>query len=212
MKSTEFIMEWNPIQRARQEKAEQFNANEQKFIQIGKKCKPYLSQVQDPFNLYRGVSGTDDAIIKKRIRLDNREPLGMAPTMQTMVNKYFNEKFGAPFRFSALCTGEEWVAEGFGDVYAIFPIGDFKFLWANDVEDLNEHIWSFEESFGDYVGYSDITQFLNDKDYRTDDINSAIASGKEIMLRAAGYYGIHKNYINGNETQIQKLLEIGMEQ
>lgn len=201
MKSKEFITEYAE---------DEWDNIKKLIIQIGKECKPYLSQVNDPFELYRGISFSD-TIIKKRIRIDERNPLGMDQKMQGMVNKFFTEKFGAPFRFSALATGEQWVADSFGNVYIIFPIGDFEFLWANDVGDLNEHIWAFEESFGDNIEYNDIAQFLNDKDYRTNDINSAIASGREIMIRGSGYYGINLDDMYGQDkNEIEALLQQGM--
>ncbi len=214
MKSTEFIKEGLDLQQLAdkfQIDPEFYNDMKQ-IIKIGKECKQYLSQVSDPFNLYRGADAVD-TIIKKRIRLDDREPLGMNKRMQGMVNKFFTKKFGAPFRFSMLCTGEQWVAEGFGEVYIVFPIGDFEFLWANDVEDLNEHIWRFEEEFGDRIDYSDIVQLLGDKDYRRNDMNSAIASGKEIMIRAKGYYGLHLDDMRGfiDGEGIKELLKIGMQ-
>jgi len=213
MKSTEFLKEWAPSQKEQRNDAEDaWEQIKKNIVQIGKECKPYLSQVQDPFGLYRGVAGGAGLVIKKRVRLDDRQPLGMEKRMQVMVNKFFTKKFGAPFRFSMLCTGEQWVAKQFGEVYIIFPIGDFEILWANDVEDLNEHIWHFEESFGDKIEYSDIVQFLGDKDYRTNDIKSAIASGKEIMIRTKGYYGLNLDDLRGQgKDEVQSLLEKGME-
>ena len=77
-------------------------------------------------------------------------------------------------------------------------------------EDLNEHFWRYEEQLGDSVEYSDIVQFLSSKDYRRDDINSAIASGNEIMLRAEGYYGIHLDDVRGKEDKILAALMTGM--
>jgi len=89
----------------------------------------------------------------------------------------------------------------------VFPIGDFKFLWSDSVDDLfvatNKAVWyRFPEDSAATLPshvmrdalkpeqglYTDLIRMA--ATYKTDDMVSAVSSGSEIMIRAASYYGI----------------------
>lgn len=187
----------------------------EKIVQIGKDCRPFLNQVWNPMSLLRGIEH-EGVFVKKRVRLDARDPLGMQLKTQVMVNNYFEDNFGAPFRNSMLTTGNTGLASGFGDVYIVFPIGKFSYLWSESVEDLNETIWEVQKSIrqrlqSDIQSY-DINTMLDQAHYRTNDLDNAIDSGNEIMIRASGYYGIKKDVIDYAlpEGVIYPLIKIGM--
>jgi len=186
-----------------------------KIVKIGRKCKPYLKQVSDPLSLLRGINANDEIIIKKQIRLDHRTPLGMNKYIQQSTNKYFDGTFGAPFRNAMLCTGSDYMAGGFGDVYIVFPIGKFEFLWSPVVADLNELFWLEEAgNWGDKLDNDDVIRILADSEYTMHDLDAAIASEHEIMIRGKGYYGIlaeELEYMLPIDVII-KLLKIGMKE
>jgi len=212
MKSNEFIIEGTNKQLKKLAKKYEMESEDfktmQEIVNIGKNCKPYLNQVNNPLSLLRGIDGVEDTVIKKRIRLDNRQPLGMSKKTQQILNNYFEENFNAPFRFSMLCTGNMSLADNFGYPYVVFPIGDFKFLWSSKIEDINDVMWE-----NDLDGQEiPITRLLNNANYRTTDINAAIASNNEIMIRANGYYGIRVSHMRNEfpPKLVLKLLKIGM--
>jgi len=217
MKSTEFITEG--LKKQLTQMARQYKIDDPEVLQvmkvivtIGQECRPYLNQVSNPLGLFRGVDGGGKAI-KKRIRLDDREPQGMSRRTQSKVNRAFTDKFGAPFRNSMLCTGDENEAEAFGNLYSVFPIGDFKFLWSPEIYDLNNILWNIEEEQGDVIELDDIIKIVNDGNYKTSDLEDAINSRNEIMIRGQGYYGI-EHYISEfglPDRAILKLLKIGMQ-
>lgn len=215
MKAKEFIKEsltdtMEAIAEKYSIEAEDYNlmAN---ILKIGRDCKPFLNEVNDPYSLLRGVEGFDDFFIEKRIRLEGREPLGMNMDRMEIVNNYFNQKFGAPFRHSMLCTGDYNTAEGFGDVYAVFPIGKYEILWSPEIDDLNMAMWQYSEQTGDTVEKSDVLNLLEQSNYTTGNINAAIASNNEIMIRAKGYYGLMHNEFGYAipDGAIETLIELG---
>jgi hypothetical protein len=170
-------------------------------------CQPFLRTVNNPLSLYRGVDVDDGRIfIQKRARLNIRDPQGMSVRDQRAANSYFKRKFGQPFRFSAICTGDIEFASDFGEAYWVFPIGEFSFCWSPIVDDLNQYInldfvpVSERQSKGKMklqqaiteIGYSAaMNKTMESLKYQTTDLNRAIKSGNEIMIRCTSWYGVN---------------------
>jgi len=168
---------------------------------IKRDCQPYLRSVDDPLMLFRGMDYKDDAgFVRKKARLDDRMPSAMGMTAHNVINDYFTERFGEPFRNSVFCVSNPNLASSFGEVYNVFPIGEFTSLWSPKVEDLNYKmpLWIRDlmkgtDEYMDKVG--DLWETLDSYRYRTDDLNSAAAFGHEIMIRCKEYYAIPKAHI-----------------
>ena len=163
---------------------------------IKRDCQPYLSQVSDPMKLRRGVSRTTQKIDpdgtpvfnKKKAHLDNRYPRGSYMSVHhDIVNEYFTKTFGFPFRNGVMAIGDQIKASEFGTDVAIFPIGEFKFLWSPRVRDLNNAIsdWSLNFNIRDS---KNIINKMKKVGYRTTDLQKAIDSKNEIMIWAEEYY------------------------
>lgn len=102
---------------------------------IAENCKPFLKESQlEPF--WRGTDSTnkDFAIKKPRKR---RKPRDTAPIISKMINDYIAKKIGWRPRTQGLFTTSDWYkAAGFGsNIYCVFPIGKFKYMWIKDMED-----------------------------------------------------------------------------
>jgi hypothetical protein len=72
----------------------------------------------------------------KTVRL-NRKATNTPQWFSDIVDEYFVEKFGTPFRsVSMFCTTQAFTAMTYGPLYAIFPIGDFKYCYSPIIEDM----------------------------------------------------------------------------
>jgi len=179
-----------------------------RYIELIKRdCQPYLQQAK-PFDSYtqllRGMGGRNDNFLKKQIRLENRKPKDIPQELHNRINQYFEQHYGASFR-NALFTSSDYIqAENYGNVYYIFPIGDFKFLWSPDIEDL---FMMYDEYRPWFRPGSDVpqeeqdrrTQEAMDEFFKKDilggkwynsNLSAGIDSGNEVMIRAKEYYAI----------------------
>jgi len=194
------------------------------LIQISQQCQSYIQTVgwDNCFDLYRGIPEYSE-FIKKRVRLDNRIPKSMDPYLFEEINKYFTEAYGAPFRNAMLCTGQLSHTRLFGEAYMVFPIGDFKYLWHPEVNDLNFASANFRNSdivqnnvegsvWGtknrDLINDLFLNEYIKKIDWQTTDMSTAVASNVEIMIRTKAYHGVrykdHKMDIY-EMTEIMKL-------
>ena len=85
-------------------------------------CEPFISQVSDPLSLFRGMGAQIIKFGEKKIRTNNRKPVQMRENWHNMLNIYFQQEFGAPFRNSMLATGSRSVASTFGIQHMVFPM------------------------------------------------------------------------------------------
>jgi len=207
MKSTEFIVEGHI-----RDIAKKYNlpTNLAKLaISVITDCQPYLHENNNPIStpLYRGVNTSGlfkqkGKIIKKNVRLDDRIPTDSGTDLHNELNKAFNDAFGEPFRNAMFCSGATTIVEYYGDVYVVFPIGNFKYLWSNDVTDVFQAYDDFNT--GTTV---DFVEKLVHCNYRTNNLQAGIKSNNEIMIRCKNYYGIKYEYLNTKTYWIQALQE-----
>ena len=195
---------------------------------IKRDCQPYLQQAE-PFdadsNLMRGMgSAKKNFIDNKSIRLDERTPKDIPKELHDKINQYFNQKFGGSFRNALFATGDYIQAKNYGNVYYIFPIGDFNFLYNPNIEDL-------------FMNYDEYRPWVHpDKDTRTPEeqqaqvqaaieeffneeivdgqwdntsIKAAIDSGMEVMIRAKrGYHAVSLEAIENAPSEFFRMLKL----
>lgn len=194
MKSTEFINEGNdgPV------------IPEKEWLKIVKSihrdCKPFLQQAKGG-TLYRGLGNADDDFLKKKVRLTDRVPKDMPQEIHNKLNQYFLMKHGGKFRNALFVSGDMSVAIEYGNLYRIFPIGQFEFLWSPKVFDLYQDWEEYEPKKWDVenrdIKLKEALKFFHDeilKDgYTTDNLAAAIQSKNEIMLRGRNYYAVNED-------------------
>ncbi len=195
------------------------------ILNITKDCQPFLHEVgiDNAFNLFRGVSDSYADDINKRVRLDNRTPKSMDPHLFDNVNKYFTEIYGQPFRNSMLATGDQYHTRLFGRTYAVFPKGNFKFLWNDKVQDFNFSYSNFGRQLQDndriegsmyssdnrdLIGKLFLEEFVAEVDWHQIDLTSATAADVEIMIRCKSYYGINWDKFQDDEDLMIALLRM----
>jgi len=194
MKSTEFITDED-------EMAEKYAGL------ILEDCQAYLRQ-NNPKNapMYRGIKATtmdrrENTFLKKRVRLDDRTPKDTSTDLHGILNDYFNERYGAPFRNAMFCTGDFNFARNYGQVFHIFPRGNFEFLWSKDVDDLYS---MRDEYFGMVGAQEEFLTALKNTQYYTTDLPNALKYNNEIMMRCNSYYALNDD----NEAVVSKVLNL----
>lgn len=162
-------------------------------------CKQVIDKIENRFFL-RGVRASSVPLAefsKKNIRPD-RKPMSTDLAMHHAMDNWFNEKFGFKARSAALfTTGDFKDARSYGAVYAIFPIGDFRFIWSEVIGDL-------------FISMRDperMGEILDDANYKDTDLESALSSGHEIMLSCKEYYALRIRSQNDIEALWQALKE-----
>jgi len=120
----------------------------QKFEEIQRDCKPFLEAINHdvPNNvLYRGMDDVPK-LGTKTARLDSRKPTDSHRADHNDLNNYFNQKYGHPYRNGVFATGAFNMASGYGSVVAMFPIGNFEYIWHKKIMDVYSNI--LKPSFG----------------------------------------------------------------
>ena len=171
---------------------------------IQKDCQFFINRVGDigKYPMYRGMDSTGKGLIRKKVRLDNRNPLSSAQIKHERYNNYFEEMYGEPFRNALFASGSVDQAYNYGDVHVVFPIGEFSWLWSPVVGDmaldihwpsLNPHGFSNVPPSQELVD-----DVLSRSQYQIDsDLKGAIKSENEIMIRCDEYYAISKKIFDG---------------
>jgi len=184
MKSKEFLTE---------DELENDEELQQQIQLIQRDCQPYIQQANGN-TMYRGIKSNQN-FMKKQSRLDDRRPLDSVRKNHDLFNKQFLQKYGENFRNSVFTNGDTKIAKYYGDVYSVFPIGNFKFLWSPKVKDLGEQFTGKSSNLFLYaiqsLLYNDehiVNHFIKEADYRTTDLAAAIKSGNEIMIYCKEYY------------------------
>ena len=105
-------------------------------------CSPYLDKLKSSKHpntfLFRGMFDTyyNEIFTTKTIRV-NRKATNTPQWFSDVVDEYFVDKFGIPFRSnSVFCTTKAFIAMTYGPLYAIFPIGDFDYCYSPIIEDM----------------------------------------------------------------------------
>jgi len=115
---------------------------EEFITKIYKDCKPFLKEIIPIYRrtkdlLYRGMEYYDKKDYGKQRVRKGRTPSATPLADHIIFDKAFNDKFGVRARSEGIfCSFDESLADQYGDVYVIFPIGKFTALWSNAIYDL----------------------------------------------------------------------------
>jgi len=102
---------------------------------IQKDCKLFLTNNHKDV-LLSGRKNSTKYISRKSVRKDRR-PVDISPNRHNILNDIFKDAFGVKLRSESIfCTLRESIAEGYGTVYAIFPIGNYEIYWSPIIKDL----------------------------------------------------------------------------
>lgn len=187
------------------------------FIQ--KRCKPFLQEIRACHSrlLIRGKSDFNVDKFARVKRRTNRKPMNMHPDFMAFLDDVFQDVFGwRPRSTGVFAEFSKTIRSGYGTPYLLFPIGNFRYLYSNDIDDLYMddtlkspvifHPWKNEITFNDrIVGamYSDLElEELGKKEVMKRWVKKAfknknICKAKndhEIMFDCDYYYLVHSDY------------------
>jgi hypothetical protein len=149
---------------------------------IKRDCKPFLSM--KPYALLMRGMKKANYPFKQSVRTD-RKPLDTPDETHDQYNKWFKELFGINARSECVfVTSSFFIANAYvrlnkGNVYAVFPIGEMKYIWSPLVDDLVD-LLDDEMTFDEF----------KELDYKMTGLNSAIEHRNEIMIKCNEYYAI----------------------
>ena len=173
-----------------------------KFMgKIKRDCQPYLKQAGNMVfrnGLWRGL-GLDNpsARMTKTARLGDRIPRDMDQGLHEKLNVFFNNTYGHPYRNGVFVTGDADEASQYGQLYQIFPIGNFDYLWSPDIPDLMGALSTYNhynEDFNEWMSENLTT-------YRGNDLQHAARMNTEIMLWTKQYYALSAGAIMGDSQK-----------
>ena len=200
---------------------------------LKKECSQILKVMKKDVFLYRGMKKGGEPFIERVPRTD-RTPLDTSTTMHDIMNEYFKEKFGWAARSEGLfCTTSPSQARFYGDVYIIFPVNGYKFIWSPLVHDLFDKQNKFIKSFmkdragtkSDLHAFIDMSQtnsreikedvfsMLDNLKYTDKSLQKSIIFNSEVMVKCNKYYAINKNkYYAFNKKYISTTTAFGFTQ
>ena len=181
---------------------------------IDKNCKPILKELKGHI-LYRGIKKLHSPCYKIQTRED-RKPTDTPKAIQKIFDDICQNLYGWKPRASGLfVSGDKFQANAYGNIYTIWPIGNFKFIWSAKIRDfyttLKYEVIKYREdreseaikvNIGEYMRFlnlsnSDIFEIREFKDeitklikrsYIDENLYRATLSANEIMISCKEYY------------------------
>lgn len=158
------------------------------------KHAPYLnSRIQ----MWRGISYLAVPFSKQKAK-KWRLPLHTPQKLHDSLNNFFVEKFGWPARSGTFVSWDIDTAASYGDLYAIFPIGEFKYVWSPDVVDLYENLTDYLDDTEDAPTLDEIDARLKNYSWKDSGLSSMIPTYdmNELVIDATEYYAMSKSMVN----------------
>lgn len=150
---------------------------------LKKDCSKFIEDIKGSGSLlYRGNNKFVDEFGVFDVRKD-RKPSSTNKDLSQLIDMSLFDKFGfKPRSEGVFTTSNESDASIYGQVFLFFPIGNYKYIWSEQVGDL-------------YTDITSIDEFDKFKDTFIDtDLKSAIKTGNEIVFICDKYYLIKTRY------------------
>lgn len=169
-------------------------------------CKFYCDQADidlDKENFYkdalfRGMNSPPSSAVPTKIELygkihnsfiitprADRKPLHTSKDTNQILDDYFEKHFGVKYRKGLFCTGKFNDTRMYGKPYAIFPMGEFTFMWSPKTSDMFIH-----DSKISRMTPEEIEEYLNRLDFSEENLIAAIKSNNEISIICKKYLAI----------------------
>jgi hypothetical protein len=124
------------------------------------------------------------------------------------VNTYFRKHFGYPFRNGMFGTGDRHTIGQYGNMYYVFPQGDFTYLWSEDINDMFNSITTQALSNSENTAQEFIDKVIAPANWHTDNLQAGIDSDNEIMIICDRYYGISYNMKSTDKEGMLEIIEL----
>jgi hypothetical protein len=179
---------------------------------IIEECEPFLDEIRhqpDNYVMYRGIrvkpSFTENpdgswktpitGVHRIRVRKD-RVPLDISKSATEILNSLFERDFGIKYRTqAAFVKGDKSSTIEYGSPHVILPIGEFKYCWSPNIEDLYVYAaYKFDlEKIGQLQNPEEKIKEVYEKgEYKSNGLLMALTNYKkhEIMVACDEYYAI----------------------
>jgi len=127
------------------------NENEVSIIDLlSKKCMPFVNMFRKENCdrlLYRGRKSPIFPWRAMKSNIADRLPKDTPKNIHDMLNVMFQKKFGWKCRNGVFASSDINMVNDYGDPYVFVPIGRFKFVWSNKIDDLWSTIEHSEYAF-----------------------------------------------------------------
>ena len=129
----------------------------------------------------------------------NRQPSDTSLATHEVINEWFRERFGWGARSEVVFgEGRYNIAASsssidYGPTFIIFPVGDFKYVWSEDVSDLYRTLGAkmLDKPTMTDERKENIWKFLDSAEYRSTGLREALATyNSEIMIHCREYIAI----------------------
>ena len=179
---------------------------------IERDCKPFIKdwkKLNTTKWLMSGRNDSNNPYKKKQVR-KNRKPVDTPEDIHKFMDDKFKKMFGVKSRSNAIfCSFNPNLSDFFGELYLIFPIGKYKAvssqkvedLWTNinDIADTDVHIdfplnkrtWKIEAQDWEKEEILDGIDKLIDKSKYTDKL---VFHNNEIMVTCKEYYLVRRDF------------------
>ena len=190
-------------------------------------CKPFQKEIGfdgtfDFKTLKRGMKNKPKLFIGN-VRPD-RKPTDTPLPIHEFMDNWFYKKFGVKFRSNAMFATKSQSARLYGDVYIVFPIGEFKYCYSSTIDDLYATIANkiesklsshyaplTKEKFNDFLSDDDNLKFaidivekiLSDSKYIDSDLKY-VSYNPEIMINCKSYLAIKSDLYDDFTKLYQK--------
>jgi hypothetical protein len=116
------------------------------IVKPGIETASFITGVQVPRALWRGAS--HDAALVKLSGKRTRHPSDTAPEMHELLVRHLTNQFGLPYRaMGVFCSTTTEQAAGYGDLFMVFPIGEYEYIYAPSIRDayheLDNHLQDY---------------------------------------------------------------------
>jgi hypothetical protein len=113
---------------------------------IKSSCQQYLSESPPGSRpLLRGLHNpVEDGIAIIRVNLQDRPPRDTNLEYHKIINQYFIDRFGYPFRNGVFATTSEPQASMYGEPHYFIPVGQYRVLGSPTVEDMTDLVSEIE--------------------------------------------------------------------
>lgn len=189
-----------------------------------KECSQWIKESQGEI-VYRGMTVEDrPAMVKKAVRKD-RKPIDTPPQAHEAIIELISRLgFKANRNNSIFTSGNKNQARGYGEIYVIFPIGNYFYTWGPEIIDLYrlmsdgnllplfydlppremEELHKIRGFTGD--GDAPATIFQKRQFYMTAVINRKGKFNQETMFRNFGHKFSNRNLIDAIKSDVEIMI------
>lgn len=200
-------MKWEEIAKEIQSLDIKKKEEKDAILTINKDCSTFLQGIHYGQKLLRGYKRSVSLIQKMKPRND-RVPRDMPEDLHKLLDMEFKKRFGFKARSEALfCGTNSNVTDEYGPTHYVFPIGDFKMVWSDEIDDIYTYLLDMD--IVRWGRWKDGKKQPNTSNMKTDEkkteVYRALSTYRHIVNNAEmALYGSHEVMVHCKEYYLVK--------